>query len=290
MLWILSLDGGGIRGVIEARILAHVEAALKAPISSRFDLVAGTSTGGILACCIGIDMPMAMAETIYSVNGPNIFRKRRFFKTGLLIPKFPPAQVEDVLKKYFGTKSLADCTVDVLVTTFDHVEQKSVMMTSREPRRGDLTANVALWEACRRTSSAPVYFESQARQFHDGGVFANNPSLCAIAEAIAKGTALEDIQVLSIGSGAHPPGHMRLGREGAAGVLPHLTEIFMGSGGDAIDYICRCLIGDRYVRIQTDLGDVSPAMDDASPAHVAALLGCAEQTIAKWGKGPARFQ
>lgn len=295
MKWILSLDGGGIRGVIEARILSHLESQVTGkPLAKTFDLIAGTSTGGILACCAGIEMPMSEALKIYTDRGSEIFAGR-FLSNGLLVPKYGAGGIEKVLQDVFGTKMLSNCFVDILVPSFDHVLQKSLIMTSREPRRGDVSRNMSLAEVARRTSAAPIYFPSAEHRYHDGGVFANNPTLCAIAEMLAQGVPLGDINVLSIGSGAQKPGAMTLGLEGALGVLPHLASIFMDAGADAVEYICGQILGKRstadgncgtYIRIQTDLmsadGVVPATMDDASRTHIYHLQVCADQTIAQF--------
>lgn len=270
---ILSIDGGGIRGIIPAILLADLERRTGKPCAKLFDLVAGTSTGAILACGIGIGIPMAEMVEFYAEDGPKIFRKRAVFGSGLVIPKYPAEPMERALGQRFGANCLSDCYCDIIVPCFDHVLRKAVFWTSREPRRGDRKDDLALAEAVRASSSAPVYFPSADARYHDGGVMgANNPAMYAIVEAIAKGTRIEDVSLLSLGTGARPPGWMDLGWEGAAGVVAHLPDIFLEAGADAQDYQCRQFLGERYWRIQPQLGSVSSRMDDASEAHLRELM------------------
>lgn len=278
MYKILALHGGGIRGVITARVLASLEKYTGKLCHELFDLVAGTSTGGILACLIGLGMPMAKAEEIYSVDGPIIFKKRFFLRTGLCIAKYPKKNIESILMKWFKETRLKDSMCDILVPAFDHVNNTACIMTSSDARVGG-PANLQLWRVARRTSSAPVYFPSAEGQYHDGGVFANNPSLCALAEALKTHTQ-DKIQILTIGTGDLPQARkLGVGHEGAMGILPNLSSIFMNAGSDAIDYICQMLLQDRYMSIQTDLTGISPAMDDASTKHISQLQAAADRRI-----------
>lgn len=277
---VLCLSGGGIRGVVTAVILDYMECAI-GHLRSRYSLIAGTSTGGILACCAAVDMPMRAARDIYEKEGHRIFSRgaRVIDHAGLILPKYPSSGLEFVLKEYLRNNRLSDCVCDILVTSWDHRNNKSVIMTSHEQRlKPAADGDLFLWEVGMRTSAAPTYFPSAEGHYYDGGVFANNPSLCAVAELLSWGVPLSDIRVISIGTGAKPYRPMCVGLEGAIGVLPHIANIFMDSGADAVDYICTQLLGDRYISIQTDLSGVSERMDDASPKHIAALIDAAKRT------------
>lgn len=284
---ILALSGGGIRGVITAAILQHMEQS-KGLLCRTYDLIAGTSTGGILACCAAIGIPMVVAKHLYQHDGYRIFSRglRKLDYEGIVLPKYPASGIESVLREYLTDKKLSDCLCDILVTAWDHEANVSVMMTSKQFRNLKPTdvwpaTNLELWKVGRRTSAAPTYFPSAEGRYHDGGTYANNPSLCALAELLAEGVPLDQIHITSVGTGATPPRPMQLGLEGALGVLPNLANVFIDAGTDAVDYICARLLGDRYVTIQTDLSGVSSAMDDASTEHIAALLVAAQHTISQ---------
>lgn len=281
---ILSLDGGGLRGVLQAVILGQIETLLGKRMHQQFSLIAGTSTGSILACCLAIDKRPAELEALYLADGPEIFKPRAVFKSGLFLPKYPADNIERVLQDHLGGERLSDTLVDILVPAADYIARKSVFMTSREFRNDPSKKyedDLLLWRVARRSSAAPVYFPMAEGRYQDGGVFSNDPSIFAITEALSWGVKLEDIRLLSIGTGAIVPGKRSdLGEQGALGILPHIGNIFMDAGADAVDYTCRQLLGEHYVRIQPDLTGCSPHMDDCRMSNMQALRSAGLKAIA----------
>lgn len=268
---ILSVDGGGIRGVIPATILAYVEAKLQKRIIDMFELVAGTSTGAIIACCLAKGMSAKKIVELYRYDGPRIFRRtwrsRLFDHMGLSKPLYPAEGVESVLGDHLGETPLSKVRIPILVPAHDMALGRDVFFKSSDPEM----AEVRLSTVARCSSAAPYYFPAKGGLV-DGGVFANNPSDCAIIEAM-KTQPLSGIRVLSLGTGA-PPVKTWPQEAGLLAVAAHMSEIFMDAGAEAVDHKCRALIGPRYVRINPDLGTVSPKMDDASKSHIDALSLC----------------
>ncbi len=204
-LKILSIDGGGIRGVIPCTILAFIESQIGS-LSSTFDLIAGTSTGGIISLGLATENPETYepfsAEEmlgLYKENGEIIFGKRPdnlwtklLSKTALkdLVQKpYTSEGIEGVLAKYFGEKRLKDCKTDVFITSHDLTSNRPFYFTSRVGRKKE-EENYLLREAARATSAAPTYFEPIFTKFKedddlaliDGGVLANNPAVLAYSE------------------------------------------------------------------------------------------------------------
>ena len=205
---ILSIDGGGIRGIIPCRILQFIERQTR-PVSNAFDLIAGTSTGGIIA--LGLTKPNESGRNAYSATqmlelyttfGKIIFEKR--YEKDLLSKalsfisdtlgtltqqNFDQTGLENLLKEKFGDTFLNKAITNVLITTYEIQKGKTFYFQSRLAKKSS-TENILMREIARSTSAAPTYFmpsvvkyESSDQAFVDGGVFANNPSVLAYGEA-----------------------------------------------------------------------------------------------------------
>ncbi len=200
---ILAIDGGGIRGVIPALILSEIEQRTQKPISELFDLIAGTSTGGILT--LGLSAPDAsgrkpryraadLAE-LYVREGREIFFEPRLFRiAGILDDLFEETYsfkgIERLMKQYFGETELKDALVNTLVTSYDLEQRATFIFKSRLARERPDAENFLMRDVARSTSAAPTYFEPKLVKrgdgrmaLVDGGVFANNPAALAYAEA-----------------------------------------------------------------------------------------------------------
>jgi patatin-like phospholipase/acyl hydrolase len=205
---ILSIDGGGIRGIIPCTILEFIEKHTQRPIYQLFDLMAGTSTGGIITAGLctpkqNANVPHTAAEMaqIYLTYGKTIFGKRqrnwlanvlsKINKTiGEMFNKnYDEAAIEQLLTEYFADKKLCDSLIDIIITTYDLQERKPFYFSSRLAKEADIS-NWLIREMVRSTSAAPTYFEPNIMTYKgkrlvtvDGGVFANNPAILAYGEA-----------------------------------------------------------------------------------------------------------
>jgi patatin-like phospholipase/acyl hydrolase len=215
---VLSIDGGGIRGIIPATILVELERRL-APraIADVFDLVVGTSTGGILALGLSVpeggrprhsaeellDLYVSEARTIFPDGGSASLTERVFgvpdrtawFRDPIELllrrsarqkergsSRYALAGLDSVLGRYIGDARLADALVDVVVTSYDMAYHEPVIFSIR-PRAGFVT-DVSMRVAARATSAGPTFFDPQEivtderrRVLVDGGVYVNNPSI-----------------------------------------------------------------------------------------------------------------
>jgi len=304
---ILSLDGGGIRGLVPALVLASLEAETGKPVADLFDLVVGTSTGGILALALTRKNPPSAEELVglYEKNGARIFDRSLWRKLPgypLLDEKYSADGLVEVLKEYLIDASLSDATTDVIVTSYA-LEQRSPFFfkstKAKDPQTSE-THDFPIWEVGRATSAAPTYFEpykltgksGDSFSLVDGGVFANNPALCALAEAMSMGRTPSDIVMLSIGTGEHTRSiaHEDAVGWGLASWAVPIIGIMMDGVSDTVHYqTSQILSGDSYLRIQGKLTDVMDDMDDASQTNIRALRVFAERLVRDHSKDLKRI-
>jgi uncharacterized protein len=298
---ILCIDGGGIRGLIPALVLAEIERRTGRRTAEMVDFVAGTSTGGILACALtrrGADgRPLFTAEelaAIYVEEGPRIFRrsllKRIFSVGGWIDERYEDDGLDAALERYLGDALLSDALTDVLVTAYD-IHDRFAFFFRSQRARNDPAYDFPLVQVARATSAAPSYFEpaqvtdrSGARTYPliDGGVYAVNPSMCAYADVVAAGSADRLELMLSLGTGAHTRAYTFEETSGwgqLGWARPALDMVFDGVA-DTIEFEALTLMGDRYVRLQTELDLASDDLDDASQSNLADLRTEADRLIA----------
>lgn len=297
---ILSLDGGGIRGVLTAQMLINLEEKIKIPLSEYFDLVAGTSTGSILAAANSISMPSETILNMYQTQGKIVFpylsswdpkRWPTIVKYGPFGPKFSDSGLLEVLQNVFGDKTLADVKdLKLLIPSYDTNTLKPIIFKSWR----DNFASLPLWEACVCSASAPTFFPPHRLEIKDkvysaidGGLAANNPVGCALAEALRLGNTLEEIEIISVGTG-DPTRVVTWEIARNWGALQwigngRLLQLMTESPSDASDYIVDKIIGDpsRYVRLQFPLNRqltakrLSDDIDDASEENINNLIDAA---------------
>lgn len=303
---ILALDGGGIRGIIPARVVEALEDRTGMPACRLFDLVAGTSTGGILALALttpGRDgrtpaYPASALVGMYRARGPEIFRRSLAHSVrtlyGLAGPRYGAEPLERVLREYLGSARLSAALAPVLVTSYDTVEAAPYLFKSYRERSTAIAGSGVpddhlLWQAARATSAAPTFFPpfllpragagGRARCLVDGGVYANNPAMCALADAYKLfGGARSRYLVVSIGTGKDDL-RLSYGQVKGRGLLrwaiPILKIAFDGVS-DTVDYQASEM-ADRAWRFQAD--DVEQELDDASPDAIRRLVAAADALV-----------
>jgi predicted acylesterase/phospholipase RssA len=275
----LTIDGGGIRGLIPALVLAEIEARTGRRIATMVDLIAGTSTGGIIACALARPdpMPAARIADIYVQDGPAIFERRLVKEVesakGYLDERYDAGALVQTLRDHLGDARLDQATVLTLITVYDLQAREALLL------RSDRDA-VGMVDAAHATSAAPTYFEPVrigARTLVDGGVFAVNPAVFAYAEA---GGAPE--LLLSLGTGEHtrPLPYDDVKDWGKLEWAEPIIDVVFDGGADAVDLQLRALAGASYLRLQTRLEEASDDLDDASASNLAALRREAERLIA----------
>jgi len=290
---ILAIDGGGIRGLISAVVLADLERRTGRRTAEMFDLIAGTSTGGILAC--GLTRPgdggapaFTAADLIglYESEGPEIFHrslvKRSEPADGYVDERYDDVGLNAALRRYLDGTRLSEAVCDLFITAYE-IERREAFFFRSSRARTDPTYDFTFVDTARATSAAPTYFEpvrvkdvagASSYALIDGGVFALNPAMCAFAELAAGGRRDELELVVSLGTGAHT---RRLAFEDVRGwgqlewARPLVDVVFDGVA-QTVDFELGQLLGpERYARFQTRLTEASDDLDDASDRNLEAL-------------------
>ena len=275
-------------------MLAHLEHHTGKPCSELFDLMVGTSTGGMLALGLSVEdgsaRPLFSAQQLvklYEEHGGEIFEQSLWRKVrsvgGILEEAYSHEALEAILDRYFGERALSACSVPTMVTSYDIQHRRTVFLKSWH---GD-HAGLSCKEAARATSAAPTYFEptilewaSESRTLIDGGVFMNSPSVSAYAEA-QKLFPDDEIAMLSIGTGeltrAIP--YEAAKTWGSALWVMSLLDCMFDGVSKAADHQMRLFLGENYLRLQTPLHYASDDMDDASKGNIRNLRQTAEELI-----------
>jgi patatin-like phospholipase/acyl hydrolase len=214
---ILSLDGGGIRGLYGASLLSIIERdVIKGEnIADYFDMISGTSTGGIIALGLGLGVPAEKIEYLYRIKGKEIFHQPWYWSMPCIKTLFHINHVlynhetlEKFLHEVFENKTLGEARARIVVPAFMAPKTEiAVFKTDHHPDyRNDYKSLV--WEIARATSAAPTYLKGHTYKdkiFLDGGVWANNPIMVAIIDVLsAYDIKPEQLQILSIGTGNFP--------------------------------------------------------------------------------------
>ncbi|HQV00308.1 MAG: patatin-like phospholipase family protein [Bacteroidia bacterium] len=203
---LLSIDGGGLRGIVPLQFLKYIENRTGKRIQNCVHFIAGTSTGGLIACALAVQKDnqpkfgLSDIEKIYIEHGKDIFPEAnaigKFFRKlkSVVDPTFSAKGLSAVLKSNFGSDTMLNCTIPILVPAFDLKNNFAVMFKYRHAKK-DPALNVSLYDICRSTSAGPTYLPSHKfecmdentgriieRVCIDGGVYINNPGVAAYVE------------------------------------------------------------------------------------------------------------
>ena len=249
---ILSLDGGGLRGIIPVLVLKEIERRTGKRIIDLFDMLAGTSTGGLITCGITVSdngkdpkYTLSDIEKVYTEHGKDIFPKKNFFNrvissvTSLKNPKYSANGLQTVLTDLLGQKRMSDCAKPIFVTSYDLFNNEALLFKYRHAIRYPEN-NALLVDICRATSAAPTYlpaydfvYQNKKRICVDGGLYMNNPAMGALIEVVKyhqeapynlPELKLNDISILSLGTGHYSSEIARKKVEGW-GLLDWATNI-----------------------------------------------------------------
>jgi len=269
---ILSFDGGGIRGLLSCKLLERLD-RLYPGYLEKVSLFAGTSTGGILALGLAAGLTPSEIAELYQKDGVKIFSKNIWDKIGdidrFYYADYSNTTLEEALRKKFGDMRLGDLKKKVLISSFrlDSGSVTKMGVRSWKPKffqnfeDDPSDSDQKVVDVALRTSAAPTYFPVY-QGFADGGLVANNPSMCAVAQALDKKTGkqkLNRITVLSIGTGVQPKFVTGFNENwGFLQWAPHLITIMMDGVSGVADFQCRQVLGPRYLRLdvlfQRDIG------------------------------------
>ncbi|MCE5313350.1 MAG: patatin-like phospholipase family protein [Nitrospiraceae bacterium] len=274
---VLTIDGGGIRGIVTTILLQRITATpgLENLLDS-VDLVAGTSTGGLLALAIANRIDLSVIRDMYVKSGPVIFDDS-WLDDLVDLGKLRGADYDikplrRELKKLFGNTTLGQLKKRVLITAFD-LDNEDPSNRTWKPKlfhnfpgnnsdRDVMAVDVGLY-----TAAAPTYFPS-VDGYIDGGVYASNPSMCALAQTqdsrYSPTPKLDEVVLLSLGTGTslqYIKGNS-LDWGYAQWIKPLISLMLDGTAGIA-DYQCRQILGSRYSRLAPVFpSGTTVAMDD----------------------------
>jgi hypothetical protein len=292
---LLSIDGGGIRGIIPATILGELQKRLGNDLHNFFDLIAGTSTGGIIALGIGTacnaGRPYSPGELVnlYVQNGAAIFKKGLLTpEEELFSPKYSPVSLEETLARFFQDAEFKSALTPLLISSYDLRGQLPFFFKSHRIA-ADPAWNWPVTSVARATSAAPTYFPplhltrgNEDYVLVDGGVFVNNPAMAAYAEARALYPDFAKFVVVSVGTGDRQDhiAYAAAKKWGLLGWAKQILPVFMDSVSEAVDYQLSFMPGCTYHRLQVSQLDAAEGdMDNVTPENLANLQSVAREYI-----------
>lgn len=269
---ILALDGGGYKGMFAAVVLDRLEADLGITVSDHFDLIAGTSTGGIIALGLGAGLSPGEITDFYVRNGPQIFPggSRRIVKR-VLKSKYRPGPLRTALEEALGKKTLGDSIKPLLIPSYDLTNDNVyIFRTPHSPRlKRDLRERMV--DVAMATSAAPTYLPAhplRGLRLVDGGVWANNPTTVAIVEAVRTfGRELGDIAVFSLGTTSETTFRSaRLDHGGLVTWSRRVTEVILRGQALGAHNAGNLLLGSKnFLRIDPDVPAKALRLDGIEP-------------------------
>jgi hypothetical protein len=281
---VLALDGGGFRGLFQAQCLAHWEEHTGKRTADCFDMISGTSTGGILALALALGIPAREIVEFYRNDGKRIFPTNQISRWArslkrLALPKLDSGALRAALIARFGKRLLGDAQTRLLIPAFDLSVQRPFLFKTDHLAKYRFDWNRPAWEVAMATSSAPTYFRpyrsSWASIYIDGGVWANNPAhLAAIEAEVAVGAPRESIHILNLGNSTPCKGCGKLEfryRLGIAGWAADVSELILDSAADAVAGEMRLTYGECFVRVAPAPMERQIALDLYQPDWILTL-------------------
>ena len=255
---ILSIDGGGIKGVLPAAFLAEIERATGKSVREHFDLVAGTSSGGILALGLGLGLPAARILELFEARGPAIFKTDPKGLPWSLLPraihakvkrlvntKYDSKELHQALVEVFGQRLLGESAVRLLIPAFESQRRTVHLFKTSHDERLQIDYRVSAVSIAMATAAAPTYFPAwridAGGTLIDGGVWANNPVGAAAVEAVGllkwEGASL---RVLSLGCSETV---FKVAKGGIASHASTVVDLFMAGQSQASHGTAKLLTG-----------------------------------------------
>ncbi len=279
---VLAIDGGGICGIFSAAVLAGLEDDLGLHVADVFDLIVGTSTGGIIALALGAGMAPREILDRYVEFKDRIFPRGRLRGVRHLArSKYEQRPLQEALQEMFGESLLGDSSVPLAIPAFNittndvHVLKTPHHSTLRRDHR------LTIWQVALATSAAPTFFPAYRLPIDevrlvDGGVWANNPSMVGVTEAVSKfDRPLAEIRLLNVGTTmALRHRDPRLDRGGILQWLrtPKVTDVMLEAQTLASFKQAQLLLGcERAYRLSPPVPDGLATLDDCDAAHLIGL-------------------
>jgi patatin-like phospholipase/acyl hydrolase len=287
---ILSIDGGGLRGIVPVLILKRIEEMTGKKIHELFDVIVGTSTGGIIACGLtctkdGVNPLLSIDKLIelYTTKGNTIFPAKKNFITksisrvnSYLNPEFSPKGLDGLLTEYFEDLTLVDTLKPIIVSSYDLKNNEVLMFKTRNAVWNKEQYNAKLKDVCRATSAAPTYLPSYEMKYDgkkricvDGGVYINNPAMAGVSDVLKtfEGISINDIECLSLGTGIYSE-NLGIKNTPSWGLLcwaKPISTLMMQATSKATTYECDEILK-KHLRLQVSIDEESKSdMADSRP-------------------------
>lgn len=256
---VLALSGGGYRGLYTATVLAELEMALGRPIASHFDLICGTSAGGMLALGLAAEIPAKELKALFVDEGEKIFERRGLCRRILgfwITAKHDSAGLREVLTRRFQNATIGDLKHRVLVPAVNYTTGRGQFFKTPHHPTFELDYKMPIVDVALATAAAPVYFplaRNKRGVFADGGLVGNSPGLFGLHEVRTFLAPHADVQVrvLSIGAmtiGATVRGGASLDR-GVGKWQGSLFDLVISAQESSVDYMLKQSLGNNYYRI-----------------------------------------
>lgn len=290
---ILSIEGGGILGAFAAGALAEIERSTERRIVDHFDLIAGTSTGGIIAIGLAMGIPAARISEFYINHGRDIFPHisyfgRRFAVLRHLVrPKYVTGRLQTLLEEILvddAGKSflLGDAKTRLIVPAYDALSGRIYLFKTAHGPRFIHDIAIPAARVALATAAAPTYFKAMRIEEHrasyvDGGVWANSPALSAVVEAnVFLDVPVRSIRVLNVGTTSEAFNAIRKAGSGLFGWNRNIMSLFMMSQGEASRAMSHLLTGQNLTNVNYLSRNGEFSLDDASRVEDLVGLGRAE--------------
>ena len=283
---ILALSGGGFRGLFTARVLAGLEEAAGKPIGQCFDLICGTSIGGMIAMGLGIEKSAGDIANIIRDNGADIFPGKGF---GYLSVKHDGKGLEKTVKSFFGNKKLGDSKHKILIPVVNYSTGKPQMFKTWWPTDGKRKIADVMMAA----TAAPSYFpirqmgDKDETAYLDGGLYANVPGLLGIHEAVFRlDNSIDNVSLLSVGTMREDYGksnnNMNLGKIEWAF---NLFDVIASAQENLMEFMVAQQLGSRYQKIDklpSPSQSKKLGLDVATPKAIRILCSAAQSEVQKF--------
>jgi hypothetical protein len=282
---ILAIDGGGIKGVFPASFLATIEDSIGRPVADYFDLIVGTSTGGIIAIGLGLGYSANDVLALYERHGAAVFGRGRLSGLrGIFRPRYDPRPLREALTEKFGDRTLGESTKRLVVPSLNLETGDVYIFKTAHHERFERDYKVAAVTVAMATAAAPVYFPAHrtaaGTPLVDGGMWANNPTGMAVVEALGVlRWSADDLHVLSLGCTTAPftMGRGPLDSLGLGRWAFKVADVFMAAQSSASLGTAAVLIGhDRIHRVSPSVANGRFSLDGVREIVSLKGLGDAE--------------
>lgn len=288
---VLALDGGGVKALFTADVLARLEADLGISIRDSFDLIAGTSAGGIIALALGAGLHPADIVERYRELATRVFppyrRRKHRIPYNLVRSVYKQQPLQSALEELFGDRTLGDSDKRLVIPSWD-VQNGSVhIFKTRHDARLNRDWRIPMVDVALATTAAPTFLPAAQIDDHrliDGGVWANNPSVVAITEATSMlGVRLSAVRLLNIGTTSALADHPRaLDNAGWGRWVRRAPELIMAAGSRGAQGLATHLLGrERYVRVDATVPRGAYSLDGANPDDLAGLAAKASRDLSE---------